>query len=65
MLDPEQMSHRFYRRDGELLVEFAQGSEIIHAHTVPGFWIKRSWLNANQLPEVLPCLAEINSKKGA
>jgi Uma2 family endonuclease len=59
VLDPEHLAHRFYRREGELLVEFASGTDLIQAQTVPGFWLKRAWLNPAQLPEVAPCLAEI------
>jgi len=59
VLDPEHLAHRFYRREGELLVEFASGSELVHAQTVPGFWIKRAWLNPEQLPEVAGCLVDI------
>ena len=59
ILDPEHLAHRFYRREGELLVEFAQGQNVVRAHTIPGFWVQRSWLNPAQLPEVSRCLAEI------
>jgi Uma2 family endonuclease len=59
VLDPEHLANRFYRREGELLVEFASGSELVQAQTVPGFWIKRGWLNPEQLPAVAGCLAEI------
>src|SRR6266516_2517330 len=61
VLDPEHLAHRFYRREGELLVEFASGADLIKAQTVPGFWLKRSWLNPDHLPEVAPCLAETAS----
>ncbi len=59
VLDPETLTHRFYRREGELLVEFARGEEIIRAQTIPGFWVKRVWLNPSALPEVAGCLEEI------
>ncbi len=59
VLDPEHLAHRFYRRNGELLVEFASGEALIRAQTVPGFWLKRSWLHPEQLPEVAGSLAEI------
>jgi Uma2 family endonuclease len=59
VLDPQTQAHRFYRREGELLVEFAHGEEIIRAATIEGFWIKRSWLNSDDLPEVAGCLEEI------
>ncbi|MDE3068245.1 MAG: Uma2 family endonuclease [Verrucomicrobiota bacterium] len=59
VLDPETLAHRFFRREGEFLVEFAQGEEVIRAQTIPGFWIKRAWLNPETPPEVAGCLDEI------
>lgn len=59
VLDPDHRAHRFYGREGELLVEFAAGEEVIRAQTVPGFWLKRSWLNPEKLPPVRECLGEI------
>jgi Uma2 family endonuclease len=59
VLDPQTQAHRFYRREGELLVEFAHGEEIIRAATIEGFWIRRSWLNSGALSEVAGCLEEI------
>jgi Uma2 family endonuclease len=59
ILDPQTLAHRFYRREGELLVEFAHGEEIIRAQTVAGFWVRRTWLNPDALPEVAGCLDEI------
>ncbi len=59
ILDPDHLAHRFYRREGELLVEFGAGEERISARTIPDFWIHRNWLNPGQLPEVSRCLAEI------
>ena len=61
ILDPEHLAHRFYRRQGELLVEFASGEDLVQAQTLAGFWLKRSWLNPEQLSEVTRCLAEILS----
>lgn len=61
VLDPDHFGHRFYRREGELLVEFAEEEEIIHAQTIPGFWVKRAWLNPAKLPAVAECLAEIKA----
>jgi Uma2 family endonuclease len=59
VLDPESRAHRFYHREGEFLVEFAHGEEIVRAQTIPGFWVKRAWLNPESLPEVAACLDEI------
>jgi Uma2 family endonuclease len=61
LLDPEHLAHRFYRREGELLVEFAAGAERVPAQTIPGFWLNRSWLNPERLPEVRQCLAEMGA----
>lgn len=59
ILDPEHLAHRFYRREGELLVEFATDADRIEAATVPGFWVRRAWLNPDHLPGVAACFAEI------
>lgn len=59
ILDPETLAHRFYRREGELLVEFAAGELVIRAQSVPGFWVRRAWLNPAALPAVSRCLEEI------
>jgi len=59
VLDPDHGRHQFYRREGELLVEFARTSEKIKSSTVRGFWVKRSWLNPAKLPSVQSCLAEL------
>lgn len=59
VLDPETLVHRFYRREGELLEEFANGEEVIPSATVQDFWVKRAWLDRDHLPEVTPCLEEI------
>jgi hypothetical protein len=29
---------------------------------VPGFWVRRSWLDPAQLPEVRTCFAEISGQ---
>ncbi len=60
VLDPETLAHRFYRREGELLVEFAAGEPEIRAQSVPGFfWVRRAWLNPEALPDVAGCLEAI------
>ena len=61
ILDPESGGHRFYRREGELLVEFAAGEEIIRSSAVPGFWMRRAWLDVDRLPPVAACLTEVGS----
>jgi len=62
ILDPHDLHHRFFRREDELLIEYAQRGEQIIAQSVPGFWVKRSWLNPEKLPEVSRCLREITAK---
>ncbi|MEW6303397.1 MAG: Uma2 family endonuclease [Verrucomicrobiota bacterium] len=61
VLDPDQLKHRFYRRRGEELVEFATGQARIDAWSIPGFWVKRSWLNPDKLPSETSALEEILS----
>ena len=60
ILDPEELAHRFYRRDGELLVEFAANESVIRSQTIPGFYVRREWLNPDGLPDTGTCLAEIS-----
>ena len=54
VLDPEALAHRFYRRTGDDLIEYAQGAARIESRAVPGFFVMREWLD----PESLPPLAE-------
>jgi Uma2 family endonuclease len=64
LCDPEQLAHRFFRRKGELLVEFATGEEIIRSQTISGFWVKRAWLDPAHLPAVSAALAELRAGRG-
>ena len=65
ILDPQKLDHRFYRREGELLSEFAENTERIDSSSIAGFWVKRAWLNPVALPPVARCLAEIlHPRKG-
>jgi Uma2 family endonuclease len=59
VLDPRKLVHRFYRRHVDVLEEFAEGAERIESVSIPGFWVKRAWLNPDKLPTVKSCLAEI------
>ncbi|MFW5745557.1 MAG: Uma2 family endonuclease [Spirochaetota bacterium] len=56
VLDPETLAHRFYRRDGELLVEFAHDTDRIASTAVTGLVIDRAWLDPDRLPSVESCL---------
>ncbi len=63
VLDPQTLAHRFYRREsggGELFVEFAaSGEERIESRAVPGFWLRRAWLDPVNPPRVEACLREV------
>lgn len=65
ILDPEELAHHFYRREGDMLVEVAVGVERVDAASIHGFWVKRSWLNPGKLPSVSSCLAEILAARRA
>jgi Uma2 family endonuclease len=59
VLDPDELHHRFYRREGEYLVEFGKGEGLIRSVSIRGFWVKRAWLNPDRLPAVHKALAEV------
>ena len=59
ILDPEKLDHHFYRRAGDMFVEFAEAAERIDSSSIPGFWVKRAWLNPGKVPPVSGCLASI------
>ena len=59
VIDPDGLNHKFYRRAGDLLEEHsAKGDKIISA-AIPGFWVKRSWLNPDSTPKVKDCVKAI------
>jgi len=59
VLDPQTLDHRFYRREGEFLTAFAEEEEIVRSTQVPGFFLRRGWLDPEKLPVVAVCLEEI------
>jgi Uma2 family endonuclease len=59
ILDPQKLAHRFYRRAGDMFVEFAEGAARIDSASIPGFWVRRDWLQPDKPPAVSACLAEI------
>jgi Uma2 family endonuclease len=59
VLDPETLAHRFYRREGEILVEFALGEKVIRSEVVRGFWVERAWLDPVHAPKVAAALARV------
>jgi Uma2 family endonuclease len=62
ILDPDMQNHRFFRREGSYLIEFAVGAERIDSFSIPGFWVLRKWLNASALPPVQATLDAILGK---
>ena len=61
VLDPETLAHRFYRRGGELLVEYADGASKIESRVVPGFFVMRDWLDPERTPLITESLARIEA----
>ena len=61
ILDPEALAHRFYRRDGELLIEYAAGEEKIDSRVVPGFFVMREWLDPGRTPPILEAFTRIEA----
>jgi Uma2 family endonuclease len=62
VLDPETLAHRFYRKAGEIFVEFAVGDPVIRSEVVNGFWMERSWLDPDHLPKVAVALARLTDQ---
>lgn len=58
VLDPETHAHRFYAREEDILVEFAQGDAVIHSREVIGFAVRREWLGP-EVPKVAEAAAMI------
>ncbi len=59
VLDPQTLAHRFYAREGELLVEFAHDEPQIASTVIPGLVMQRAWLDPDSLPPVAECLEQI------
>ena len=62
VLDPQTLDHRFYRREGEILTAFGEDEEIIRSTEVPGFHLRRAWLDPGNLPGVADCLATVEAE---
>jgi Uma2 family endonuclease len=61
ILDPHTLRHRFYARDGEVLVEFGEQGDWIESKTIPGFKVRRDWLHPDTHPNVDDILGELIS----
>ncbi len=61
LLDPQTLGHRFYRRAGDELVEYAAGAARIESRAVPGFFVMRDWLDPDRLPPLTESLAVIEA----
>lgn len=59
VLDPQHLKHRFFRRAGDMLDEFAQTGDKIASTSIAGFWARRSWLDPEKTPKVSACVKEI------
>ncbi len=59
LLDPEHLRHRFYTQRSGFLVEYGAGEQVIHSKALDGFWLRRSWLDPERLPNFNRYLEEI------
>jgi Uma2 family endonuclease len=59
VLDPQKLAHRFFRREGDLFVQFAETAARIESATIRGFSVRRAWLDPEKLPKVSTCLRDI------
>ena len=57
--DPRTLAHRFYRRAGTELVEYAAGAPKIESLAVPGFFVLREWLDPDRTPPIADALARV------
>lgn len=62
ILDPLDLVHRFYAREGNAFVEFGAGEKRIDSRIIPGFYLRRAWLDPAAPPNVEDCLREILSE---
>jgi Uma2 family endonuclease len=51
ILDPTTLDHQFFAREDGTFVKFAEHDEIVRSRAIPGFWVKRAWLNPERMPE--------------
>ncbi|MBE2282343.1 MAG: Uma2 family endonuclease [Prosthecobacter sp.] len=63
ILDPQKLDHRFYRRSGDMLEEFAEKEAVIRSTSIPGFWVRREWLNPAKPPKVSECLKQLLARR--
>ena len=61
ILDPETLAHRFYRRRDEELVEYADEQPQISSEVVACFFVKRTWLDPEQLPRLDDALSTVEA----
>lgn len=61
VLEPQTLAHRFYRREGEIFVEYAEAGSRIESRAIPGFLVERAWLDPDALPRVADALAAIRA----
>ncbi|MFW5688239.1 MAG: Uma2 family endonuclease, partial [Spirochaetota bacterium] len=61
ILDPETYAHRFYRREHDELVEYADGEDRIDSQVVAGFFVLRAWLDPEHLPRIETSLSEMDA----
>ena len=59
VLDPATLAHRFYRHDGEILIEYGVDASRIESEVVAGFFVLREWLDRRNLPSLATSLARI------
>lgn len=60
ILDPEHHLHYFYRRHGDRFQQYSKVTEdCVYSESIPGFYLRRSWLFGPDFPDVKTCLAEI------
>jgi Uma2 family endonuclease len=59
VLDPQTLDHRFYRRENGILTAFGENEDRISSTVLPGFYLRRAWLDPAQRPATDACAAEL------
>lgn len=64
ILDPVNLRHRFYAKEGEILVEYPAVNGVVHGKALPGFNLPSAWLDPEHLPSVEAAFQALQASQG-